>query len=160
MATPTYDLLASTTLTTSASSVTFSSIDQSYGDLILVTCAKATNTDDSWIAFNGDQSAGVWSRVRMIGDGSTTATASFSAQPVGYVLRDTTEFSVNIAHINDYSATDKHKTVLSRTNTANTDVRAYASRWGNTAAITSIKLDHDGSDYQVGSTFNLYGVAK
>ena len=160
MATPTYDLLASTTLATAASSVTFSSIDQSYGDLILVTCAKALNTDDSWLAFNGDESSNTWSRVRMVGDGSTAASAAFVNQARGYVLRDTTEFSVNIAHINDYSATDKHKAVLSRDNRADDQVVATASRWANTSGITSISIPASSGNFVAGSTFNLYGVAK
>ncbi len=59
----------------------------------------------------------------------------------------------------DYSATDKHKTVLTRYGSAATDIQATASRWESTAAVNSVTIfDVLGQTYQVGSTFSLYGV--
>jgi hypothetical protein len=71
----------------------------------------------------------------------------------------TTAFSnVTIVHIMDYSATDKHKTVLSRANRASSGVDAIAGRWASTSAITSIKYFASGRTLDIGSTVALYGI--
>jgi hypothetical protein len=59
----------------------------------------------------------------------------------------------------DYSATDKHKTVLSRANNAANGVTAIAGRWASTSAITSIVLTFQSSSLATGSTVALYGVS-
>jgi hypothetical protein len=63
----------------------------------------------------------------------------------------------SILQIMDYSATDKHKSALTRTtHTSQSVVEALASRWANTAAITSLAVS--GGTFNVGSTFALYGI--
>jgi len=67
-------------------------------------------------------------------------------------------FTVNIM---DYSATDKHKTVLTRASTAASSVWAIAGRVATTSAITSVAFigPDDASDqFLSGSTFALYGI--
>jgi hypothetical protein len=58
----------------------------------------------------------------------------------------------------DYSATDKHKTVLVRSNAASTGVEAIAQRWASTAAITSILVFPSTGSWAAGGTFSLYGI--
>jgi hypothetical protein len=60
----------------------------------------------------------------------------------------------------DYSATDKHKTVLSRNNVAGGGVDAFANRWANTAAITSVevRVSTGGQFFATPTTLSLYGV--
>jgi hypothetical protein len=61
----------------------------------------------------------------------------------------------------DYSATDKHKTGLIRDNGqqgSDLAVRAYAARWANTAAITSIQYFTTAGNLNTGFTLSLYGV--
>jgi hypothetical protein len=60
----------------------------------------------------------------------------------------------------DYSATNKHKTVLVRADNANSITMAHAARWANTSAITSIVLTsfEGAGNFAIGSTFSLYGV--
>jgi len=60
----------------------------------------------------------------------------------------------------DYSATNKHKSVLSRSDTATYGTGATANRWGSTAAISSILLYPNMNLFESGSTFHLYGIAK
>jgi hypothetical protein len=58
----------------------------------------------------------------------------------------------------DYSATNKHKSVVTR-NDHPSHTQAQANRWANTAAITSISIAvRGGSSFASGSTFSLYGV--
>ena len=160
MATPTYTPLASTTLSSSASSVTFSSIPQTYGDLILTWDVDISATTGQIILrFSGDTGAN-YSRVQMRGDGS--AAASFAADGATQLFAYSSpydKFWGNI-QIMDYSATDKHKTGLIRNDNVGEFTVALASRWANTSAVTSIEVFTDGETYLAGSTFSLYGVAK
>ena len=116
MATPTYTLIDSVTLGSSASSVTFSSIDQSYGDLRIVINATSTS-DYAGITYNlnSDTTTANYSWLRMTGDGSAASSFNgtyFWFQPTARLsIADPT---LTTADIMDYSATDKHKTTLVR----------------------------------------------
>lgn len=159
MPTPTYTPLATVTLGSSASSVTFSSIPATYRDLILVVdgTTSATNVGMAFRA-NGDTGPN-YATVIMAGNGSVTSTVAGSAAIYADVLyaADTSKFN-GIIQIMDYSATDKHKSLLTRSNQGGTFVLAYASRWANTAAITTVNLLTATSSWAAGTTFSLYGV--
>jgi hypothetical protein len=58
----------------------------------------------------------------------------------------------------DFSATDKHKTFLSRNGQAAGLVIATAGRWANTSAVTSMSVNINSGTFSTGHTFNLYGV--
>jgi hypothetical protein len=80
-----------------------------------------------------------------------------------YSFDDGTVSQITSSSFFDYSSTDKHKTVLSRSSVgsgANPGVSASAAIWSNTAAINSILVGTGSRDWAAGSTFNLYGVAK
>jgi hypothetical protein len=163
MATSTYDLLASTTLATAASSVTFASINQGYGDLIIVISATASADSEytyGWI--NGDKTTGNYNYVQMYG--SNAGYGSSGQNPYfGQVYTPAEGLRcLNTIQIMDYSATDKQKAMLGRWDVANKQSAAGAVRWASNSAITSIELDHGAGTktYAAGSTFYLYGVAK
>jgi hypothetical protein len=164
MPTPTYTALATVTLGGTASSVTFSSIPATYRDLILVTSAKnasTTDTDNLNIRFNGDTGSN-YSYVQMFGIGSDSGgTGSGTETNLRALLfsgSTKTYFANGVAQIMDYSATDKHKTVISRRDSVDDYTVAVAGRWANTAAITSVVLTPVSGSLASGSTFNLFGV--
>jgi hypothetical protein len=64
-----------------------------------------------------------------------------------------------IHQIMDYSATDKHKTVLTTRILAASYVDRFAQRWANTSAITSMEVFASSNAFAIGSTFSLYGIA-
>ena len=162
MPTPTYTPLATVTLGSSASSVTFSSIptDGTYRDLVVVISAKnTTGNRDIQFRFNGDAGSNYY-RVYMFGNGSTATSATDGANPaqrLGYARTD--EFTTTITNIMDYSATDKHKTSLSRVGAAILGANATAGRWQNTAAINSMTFLMSAGQFTADSTFSLYGIA-
>ena len=162
MATPTYDLLASTTLATSASSVTFSSIDQSYGDLIVIVNAAGSTTLEARIRINSDSGSN-YNSVRMSGNGSNATTALLASQTSGFlsvIANATTGEAILIqVEIQDYTATDKHTSILARANQSATGTEATALRWASTAAVTSTEILTSTGNWAIGSTFNLYGIA-
>ena len=156
MATPTYDLLESVTLATAASSVTFSSIDQSYGDLILSIDGEPTGEANLHLQLNSD-SGNNYNEVRMFGNGSETSSSATDSSSYFLVGRA----GLNRLQFADYSATDKHKSILARSDTTTYGyVWASALRWADTSAITSMLLYLSSDSFSAGSTFNLYGVAK
>lgn len=162
MATPTYDLIDSVTLASSASSVTFSSITQDYRDLILVGEVKgATVGVQSTFRLNSDSGSN-YSYVVMRGNGSTAISASNTSDKgvITYSGSGTpTIANLFLVSFFDYSVTDKHKSVLVRSDNSSA-TNALANRWANTASITSIQIiDSGGNSFASGSTFYLYGVA-
>jgi hypothetical protein len=159
MPTPTYRPLATVTLGTTSTSVTFSNIPATYRDLIIVmNVVHSTQVErDIRIRFNADSGAN-YSRVAMAGNGSTATSFAFSGETAADILATSTTLSVSTFQIMDYSATDKHKTFLARANLTAGRVSAFASRWANTAAINSIEMFTDTGTLNAGGTFNLYGV--
>jgi hypothetical protein len=158
MPTPTYTPLATVTLGSSASSVTFSSIPATYRDLVMVVNGITTTNANLDIRINGDTGSN-YPEVLMSGDGSSTYSEATTRT---YLRLDyngfigTTAGHVSIVQFMDYSATDKHKTVLARGNNASNGVVATAGRWTNTAAVTSIALIN--TTFAAGMTVSLYGI--
>ena len=161
MPTPTYTPLATITLTGTDTEIVFASIPNSYKDLILIAdfTAASTTNDELLIRLNGD-SGGNYSQVKMAGNGSSTSSSSVSGvngARIGYGPNSSTRSNA-IAQIMDYSATDKHKTILARTNEPD-EVWATASRWANTAAVTSVSFRYESTSLASGTTVSLYGIA-
>jgi hypothetical protein len=152
MPTPTYRPLANVTLGSSASSVTFSNIPATYRDLILVSSFNLTAGGNPTISFNGDTGAN-YSRVYMLGTGSSAISGADTSRQFAQATSGL--ITSNITQIMDYSATDKHKTFLVRDNNTTDGTIAYAFRWANTAAITSINIS---ASLAAGVTISLYGV--
>ena len=159
MPTSTYVALATTTLGASASSVTFSSIPTSgYRDLILI-ATYSTSIGDILLEFNSDAGSN-YSIVEMRGDGSSAFSASFTRSGAFLGYSNQTVQQSSIAQVMDYSATDKHKTVLTRVDAASVVTLASAGRWASTSAVVSLHWGNDaGTPPTIGSKFSLYGIA-
>jgi len=155
--TGTYQPLATVTLGSSASSVTFSSIPSTYKDLILTIVGTSSEITSIRIRPNGDTGAN-FSHVVMRGNGSATDSYSSSNSTAFLQAALTTVQANNIVQIMDYSATDKHKTALVRQNLSSLQVIAGAERWANTSAITSLVISTVSGTFSTACVFNLYGI--
>jgi hypothetical protein len=153
MPTPTYTPLATVTLASTAATVTFGSIPATMRDLIVVVNGKTSANQATGLRFNSDSGSN-YSMVRMFTTSSSTSTTTFGLLTTG----DPTADTLSIAQIMDYSATDKHKTFLVRSNITANNVAAHAVRWANTAAITTVAVEAISTTWAVGTTLNLYGV--
>ena len=169
MATPAWELIDSNTLTSATSSVTFSSIPSTYRDLVLVINGEADGTIAA-LAYrlNGDTSS-AYSIVNMIGRAAGTGILSYSATgtSAGFTQAgiEGSERGMFKLDFLDYSATDKHKTTLIRSDyyadgQASLTTEAYATRWANTSAVTSITIPIAGGGMKAGTTFSLWGLNK
>lgn len=162
MPTTTYTPLANITLGANVATVTFSSIAQTYRDLVLVMNGKSSTTNYLGIRFNSDSSATNYS-IEMFGDGTSASSNALNGTNFLYLQNNTPwntgALGVITANIFDYSQTDKHKTVLSRSSKSDTSTQALAGRWANTLAITSITVLANTGQLAAGTTLALYGIA-
>lgn len=161
MPTPTYDLIASTVLTTNSASVTITPIP-SYRDLVLVINAKIlAGTGQNQIRINSDTGTN-YSNVSVEGNGSSPR-SDFSS-PNSYIYINVnngdmyTGFSTTLVHFIDANQS-KHKTVLSKGGSlgTNSGIGFTASRWNNTSAISTLLIEGSAT-YATGSSFTLFGV--
>ena len=165
----TYEPLATTTLTTSAANITFSSISGAYTDLILVGKAKSllSGTDSIGIAVNGSGSA-IYSRTYLQTTGSTTTSGRQTAQiriVSDYIMGTSgvADFGVYTWNFMDYSNTTTKKTVLFRGNNTKVSGGWNASAMvylvDTTSAITSLTIaTMNGPNLAAGTSFTIYGI--
>jgi hypothetical protein len=153
----TYTPIATQTLSSNQSSVTFSSIPSTYTDLILVISGSTTSFLNTGIQLNSDTGTN-YSWTRIYGDGSAAASSRASNTSNGYVNDIRTSISTTIVHFQNYSNTTTYKTILSRDSGASGLVEAWVNLWRSTSAINSIYLFPGGS-FAAGSMFTLYGIA-
>lgn len=157
-----YIPLATVTLASSASSVTFSNIPATYRDLVMVADVIAGATQGVNVRFNGDTGTNysvVMMRAEPAGTGSSSNTfneiyATWSS------VNNGAKGQVNLS-LMDYSATDKHKTMLIRnsfTGTTGMFSEAHAIRWASNSAVNSVRFYPTTGNFAIGSTFSLYGV--
>ena len=162
----TYEPIATTTLTSSQSNVTFTSISQSYTDLILVAnVSSSSSTVNVYSQIgNGSYDTGTnYSWTWLGGSGSTAASGKASTTDALLLgACGTSSFSPTIIHFMNYSNTTTYKTILSRSSTADTTsgqtVSAWVGLWRSTSAINQIKLYPNVQSWASGSTFTLYGI--
>lgn len=163
----TYEPIATTTLGSAASSITFSSIPSTYTDLRLVLVPTAgSGTGVAQIQFNSDTGAN-YSRTWITGNG--TAASSSSNTGSSYIALNTTAFNnsypmMSITDIFSYAGST-YKTVLSSNNqdyNGSGATNAVVGLWRSTSAITRIDIIHSksglGESYATGTTATLYGI--
>jgi len=160
MATNTYVALQTQTLSSAVSSVTFSSIPQTYTDLILVTNIKDTNTYALLRVGNGSVDTGSnYSRTYLLGTGSAATAGRNSSDTRWYVSAGASRYDYNVHNIQNYANTTTNKTSIERATTDGT--YAGVNLWRSTSAINvlSIISANGTASLEAGSTFTLYGIA-
>lgn len=164
MPTITYTPLATTTLAAAAANVTFSSISQSYRDLVCVVSGKTSIGSNSEFTIVVNADATTYYFIYMAGNGSS-GSSSYSNNNYGAasssVALATTSDQLNLKiDFLDYSATDKHKMMIVRADNSATGAESRVIRWPSNSAINSIKFSvGTGANFPAGSTFALYGIA-
>jgi hypothetical protein len=145
--------------------VTFSSIPQTYTDLIVVQNIFTTSLPAVPImrVGNGSVDAGTnYSSTSMSGSGGSAATGRNTNQTAwGSILAHTgTGGGMYRSQVMNYSNTTTYKTVMARyDNKSYGGIDALVQRWGSTAAINTIQVLLDRAEYYgVGCTFTLYGI--
>lgn len=166
-----YESIATTTLSSTATSVTFSSIPDTYRHLQLRVMTRFAGNDGGFgFYYNGDTNPGNY-RSHFILNGS-------ASNPVGYTIGDgymswTTAnnswtagfYTTFIVDITNYTSTNKNKVskTMSGAVTPSNQFQTFSQTWWNNQnAINSIRFDATAqggtSSFAANSTFALYGI--
>jgi hypothetical protein len=156
--------IASQTLGSAASSITFSSIPATYTDLRVVWTGTSTvNTVSLFMRFNADTGTN-YSNTLLYGDGSTagsfrnTSITYGSLLPAGSISTTVPTFAT--ADIFSYAG-NTFKTWLDtgqddRNGSGN--VSRSVGLWRSTSAITEVLLRPSSGNFAIGTTATLYGI--
>jgi len=159
--TATYDCIATTTLGSAQSSVTFSSISGSFTDLVLICNTQRTANAGNPIRFRYNSDSGSnYSQTNMWGNGSSANSDRLTNTTYQEIfgLPVSSAFSTQIVNIQNYSNATTYKTSLLRGNNASQQVIQIVGLWRNTNAITAIEIFVAADNIASGSTFTLYGI--
>ena len=167
-----FDSIATTTVGSGgASTITFSSIPQTYTHLQLRGIARensgaGTSVEDLLVRFNSDSGANYrYHYLRGSGTAASSGTAGSRtyawAAGVAQAGSTSSVFNSSVCDILDYTNTNKYTTTrsLSGADFNGSGIFDFISNlWLNTAAITSITITTGGNDFAQYSSFALYGI--
>jgi hypothetical protein len=162
----TYDSIATTTTAVASPAITFSSIPQTYTDLVLVVSIRTNSTPASFgtgIRFNGDTGTN-YSRTVLYGAGAgavsfrdTNQTRFFASS--GFTTAN--QFNLIRLNIMNYTSSSSYKS-FALINDDLADVASISSGlWRSNNAITSLTVtpyDDNATGFATGCTFTLYGI--
>lgn len=171
-----YESIATVTATGSETSLSFTSIPQTFKHLQIRGLGRYAGNAFNFtlglrVRFNGDTGSNyAWHKIT--GDGTTSSVIGYTAD-YGYLASSAAGggvsasiFGATVSDIFDYSSTTKTKVLRYYAGTeANTGSTSFetsigTSMWNSTAAITSLSIgftDASGTA-AAGSTFALYGI--
>lgn len=151
-----------------AATISFSSIPQTYTDLVVKVCGRSTATgsvyDDLGIYFNSSTADLSW-RI-LYGTGGSASTTSGSTRYFAFVPSASATASTfsNVEYYIPNYAGSNNKSVSADSVTENNGATALtniaAGLWSNTSAITTITLNPANGNFVEHSTATLYGVFK
>ena len=153
-------------LTSSAASITFSSIPQTFAHLVIVASARNTaSTNFYYITFN--ESSVNYDHIYMQGTGSSVNSGTSGAGQAFQSMVPSTDtantFSNNSVYILNYTAA-QHKSFsidsVNENNATASRQTLVAGIWQDTTAIDSIKLTPDAGNFDTGTTMSLYGITR
>lgn len=158
-----YVPLANVTLGSASNLVTFSSISQSYKDLVLVIQTRGSGPSSVQIMsrLNGVSSNG-YSMQMAIGSSNVAVNSTNNNQANltgnSSLLRADSDY-IGICYFHDYSVAGKTKTILTRGVNPTQSTNLVLNYLENTSAITSFTVFPSSTSFTAGSTFALYGVS-
>lgn len=163
----TYEPISTTTLGSATATVTFSSIPQTYTDLVLVIFGANSNADANdtgYMQYNSDTGNNYSDTIVYTNGNTPTSFRATNSNAIGLWTimgnTDSNRYSAIVVNFQDYANTTTYKTTLNRIGTPTGSggwTNMSVGLWRNTNAITSI-LVGGGSNWRSGSTFTLYGI--
>jgi hypothetical protein len=166
-----FDLLETTTLTSSASSVTFTGLG-AYSDYkhLQIRAVGRTDADGSlWVQLNNDTGSD-YARHTLLGQGSSVISNAASSQGFinfNNVFVGNTEdanssiFGSAVVDFLDFASASKKTTLRALGGSVHagyTAINLSSGLWNNTASVTTIKLYYSASNFVSGTRFSLFGV--
>lgn len=172
----THQLIAQQTASSATASLTFSSIPQTYTDLLLFGSTRTTTVnggrDTCVITLNGNTTANNYGYVYNIGYEGGTATGNggnnYPNARMGYMTAScadaqSTYFGVARVYFPSYTQTGYRRTIrmdagIVADSTGQFMLSRAAGRFVPTDAITSITVYPNSDNWDTGTTWTLYGI--
>jgi hypothetical protein len=171
----TYNLISATTVGTATSTITLSSIPQTYTDIVLRITSRQTGTSDVQdsinVGINGAPSGSSNSVIMLRSNGATVTSNQETGQPQWNMDQGSTAggntantFANDELYIGNYTVS-QYKTangsIAHEDNSSTAYLRMSAFLWNSNTAISSLVLKlASGQNFAVGSSFYLYGIKK
>lgn len=156
----TYTPIATTTLGSAQSSITFSSLG-SYTDIRLVLkTVSPSNSDSLAIRLNGDTGSNYSSTI-LGGNGSAAGSERRTSTTAIFVSNNYVNVVDGVATFDfmNYGNSTTYKTVLMRSGNAANSTTASVGLWRNTNAVTSIEVYIlSGYTFGAGTQATIYGI--
>lgn len=159
----TYEPIATTTLGSAASSITFSSIASTWTDLRVVFVGTSSTANACRIQFNSDTATN-YSYTDLIGDGAS-ATSSRSSNTTYITMTPASALSTTISSLLTMDifsyAGSTYKTALinaSEDRNGSGGVGNQVGLWRSTSAINSILIYASSGNFATGTTATIYGI--
>ena len=168
-----YESIATTTLSSSQATITFSSIPATYKHLQIRFIARDSDTGSTFnyttLQYNGDTSTASYTYHVLSGNGATAAgsgggTGIINYNLGGYIVAGgatASVFGAGVIDILDYANTSKYKTTRTLSgwdkNGAGS-VGLSSGLWLSTSAISSIVIGSQTGNLVQYSSFALYGI--
>lgn len=159
----TYEPIATQTLNSAASTISFNSISNAYTDIVLIFNGIRTSGGDLdlTLRFNSDTGSNYADKELR---GSSSGAQSFQNSNQTFIRAGvlTLDRTTLIANIMNYSNTTTYKTTILRQDSTNTTygLNAKACLWMSTSAINSITIGSGAGNIESGSTATIYGILK
>lgn len=167
-----YESIATTTLGSTASSVTFSGIPSTYQHLQIrfMSTLTGTTASDEFLLLTFNSTGGTsYADHYLWGSGTSASAAGVDSQAnirfIGQsdlTVGSVDAFCAGIVDIHDYASTSKNKTVRVFSGWDNNGagrVNLSSGLFNNTSAVSTIKIERSGTvNMAVGSVFSLYGI--
>jgi hypothetical protein len=161
----TYEPIATTTLGSAASSITFSSIPGTYTDLRLVVIVKAVNSDTLKVRLNNDTGTN-YSTTQLSGDGASAISYRWTNSSSWFLWYNNavseTQWEFHTWDIFSYTGSTNKTALSTRSADYNGSGEVYrgASLWRDTSTINRIDVGLLNTNMAIGTTATLYGILK
>jgi len=164
----TYEPIATQTLVSSSSLITFSNIPQTYTDLVIVGTMFPVSggSNNCFMRFNSDSNTNY---------SGTYYFADPGGSPTSYPYRNSNQTGLGTSYGNsqagrepwwhtnilNYSNTNMYKTVIVKNGWADTWFMMAGQLWRSTSAITTITFSPASgqTDFAAGTKITIYGIA-
>lgn len=159
----TYEPIATTTLSSPASTIVFSSIPSTYTDLKIIISALSSSSASVYLRFNSDTTFGNYGTQVMYGDGAVYAATGFTNNSQSFVAGWTVGSSstlptYGVADIFSY-ASSRYKTVLAKgflDQNGGGESVVSVNVWRSTSAINTVTVT--GGLFDTNTTATIFGI--
>jgi len=159
----TMTLIETKTLGTAQASIEFTSIPQTFTDLVCFVSARSTTTTDFY-RINLNNSASDFTGRYLGSDGPISGTSfpAFGRMPESTYTANT--FGNDFWYLPNYTSSANKSISVDAVAENNSTTEFYidivAGLWSNSSAITSVKFVPNSPNFEVGTTASLYGILK